>query len=113
VIVVERDAAAGGECVQRGTIPSKTLRESACHLLGLRARSEGVIDVAVPAHTKVATPHAPAEGRAREPRALPRPRSWSATRSSGCTGARASCRATGRGARAPDKSARRVRASSC
>src|SRR6185503_9712087 len=39
----------------RGTIPSKTLRESACYLLGLRARSEGVIDVSVPAQTKVAS----------------------------------------------------------
>jgi NAD(P) transhydrogenase len=55
VLLVDRDPAAGGECVQRGTIPSKTLRESACHLLGLRARSEGVIDVSVPPQTKVAS----------------------------------------------------------
>jgi NAD(P) transhydrogenase len=55
VLIVDRDPSAGGECVHRGTIPSKTLRESACYLLGLRARSEGVIDVAMPAQTKVAS----------------------------------------------------------
>jgi NAD(P) transhydrogenase len=55
VLIVDREPAAGGECVQRGTIPSKTLRESAAYLLGLRARSEGVIEVSVPAQTKVAS----------------------------------------------------------
>jgi len=55
VLLVDRDPAAGGECVQRGTIPSKTLRESAAYLVGLRARSEGVIEVSVPAQTKVAS----------------------------------------------------------
>jgi len=55
VLIVDRDPSAGGECVQRGTIPSKTLRESANYLVGLRARSEGVIDVSVPAQTKVAS----------------------------------------------------------
>ena len=53
VLLVDRDPAAGGECVQRGTIPSKTLRETASYLIGLRARSEGVIDVSVPTQTKV------------------------------------------------------------
>ncbi len=53
VLLVERDAALGGECVQRGTIPSKTLRETANHLAGLRQRSAGVIDVEVPANLKV------------------------------------------------------------
>jgi NAD(P) transhydrogenase len=55
VLLVDRDPSAGGECVQRGTIPSKTLRESASYLIGLRARSEGVIEVSVPAETKVAS----------------------------------------------------------
>lgn len=55
VLLVDRDPTAGGECVQRGTIPSKTLRESAAYLIGLRARSEGVIEVSVPAQTKVAS----------------------------------------------------------
>jgi NAD(P) transhydrogenase len=55
VLLVDRDPAAGGECVQRGTIPSKTLRESACYLVGLRARSEGAFDISVPAQAKVAS----------------------------------------------------------
>jgi len=55
VLLVDRDPTAGGECVQRGTIPSKTLRESASYLIGLRARSEGVIEVRVPPQTKVAS----------------------------------------------------------
>jgi NAD(P) transhydrogenase len=55
VLLVDRAPTAGGECVQRGTIPSKTLRESASYLLGLRARSEGVIEVNVPPETKVAS----------------------------------------------------------
>lgn len=54
VLVVDRDPAVGGECVQRGTIPSKTLRETACYMLGLRARTEGAFDVCMPAQTKVA-----------------------------------------------------------
>lgn len=54
-LLVEREARIGGECVHRGTIPSKTLRETAAYILGLRARSEGVIDVVVPAQTKVAS----------------------------------------------------------
>jgi len=45
VLVVEREVAIGGECVHRGTIPSKTLRENAAYLLGLRQRSGGVLDV--------------------------------------------------------------------
>lgn len=55
VLLVDRDPVAGGECVQRGTIPSKTLRESAAYLVGLRARSEGVIEVSVPARATVAS----------------------------------------------------------
>ena len=55
VLLVDRQAAAGGECVRRGTIPSKTLRETAAYLLGLRARSEGEIDVVLPAQMKVAS----------------------------------------------------------
>ncbi len=37
VVVVERERSVGGECVQRGTIPSKTLREVALALTGRRA----------------------------------------------------------------------------
>ncbi len=55
VLVIDRERSVGGECVQRGTIPSKTLRESAAYVLGLRARSEGVLDVRVPPETQVAS----------------------------------------------------------
>ena len=54
VVLVDRDKNIGGECVQRGTIPSKTLRESAVYLQGLRNRSEGVLDVDLPPNLKVA-----------------------------------------------------------
>ncbi len=48
VLVVERERAVGGECVHRGTIPSKTLRETAVHLAGLERRSGGVLDRKLP-----------------------------------------------------------------
>ena len=38
VCIVEREQGVGGACVHRGTIPSKTLRETAVQLTGLRAR---------------------------------------------------------------------------
>jgi NAD(P) transhydrogenase len=38
VCVVERDQGVGGACVHRGTIPSKTLRETAMHLAAFRSR---------------------------------------------------------------------------
>jgi NAD(P) transhydrogenase len=38
-LMVEREARIGGECVHRGTIPSKTLRESAVYFAGLRRRA--------------------------------------------------------------------------
>jgi len=38
VALVEREAVLGGACVNTGTIPSKTLRESALHLSGFRQR---------------------------------------------------------------------------
>ncbi|MCE9593192.1 MAG: Si-specific NAD(P)(+) transhydrogenase [Planctomycetes bacterium] len=41
VLLVERDTAVGGECVHRGTIPSKSLRESAVSCL--RARQLGLV----------------------------------------------------------------------
>ncbi|MCK6446791.1 MAG: Si-specific NAD(P)(+) transhydrogenase [Planctomycetes bacterium] len=42
VLLVERDTAVGGECVHRGTIPSKTLRESA--MAGVRRAQLGLGD---------------------------------------------------------------------
>ncbi|MCU1245145.1 MAG: Soluble pyridine nucleotide transhydrogenase [Acidobacteria bacterium] len=38
VALVERESVPGGACVNTGTIPSKTLRESALHLSGFRQR---------------------------------------------------------------------------
>lgn len=38
VALIEREAVPGGACVNTGTIPSKTLRESALHLSGFRQR---------------------------------------------------------------------------
>jgi len=53
VLLVDRSAAPGGECVQRGTIPSKTLRESALYLAGLKQRAAGIVSSELDAHTKV------------------------------------------------------------
>jgi NAD(P) transhydrogenase len=55
VLIVDREPAAGGECVQRGTIPSKTLRESAACLAGLRARSEDMLELKLPPQTRVSS----------------------------------------------------------
>jgi len=53
VLLIDRDATPGGECVHRGTIPSKTLRESALYLAGLKQRSAGLATPELPADTKV------------------------------------------------------------
>lgn len=55
VVVIEEGAAVGGACVHRGTIPSKTLRETAVALGLLRRRSAGVLDVQPPAELKLAS----------------------------------------------------------
>ena len=47
VLIIDREPTAGGECVQRGTIPSKTLRESAAYMAGLRARSEDMLELSL------------------------------------------------------------------
>lgn len=52
VLLIERGNV-GGECVFRGTIPSKTLRESALHLVGLKDRAQGLFDVHLGPDTKV------------------------------------------------------------
>jgi NAD(P) transhydrogenase len=53
VALIEREPVVGGACVNTGTIPSKTLRESALHLSGFRQRGfrEGSIDLTVNAIT--------------------------------------------------------------
>ena len=53
VLLIEREAEVGGECVHRGTIPSKTLREVSVYLSGLRRRSAGVLDYELGADLKV------------------------------------------------------------
>ncbi len=55
VLLVERESGVGGECVRRGTIPSKTLRESAVYLQGLKARTAGILDLDLAAGTRVAS----------------------------------------------------------
>jgi NAD(P) transhydrogenase len=55
VLIVERERAFGGECVRRGTIPSKTLRETALFLSGLRQRAAGVFDADFSEGVKVAS----------------------------------------------------------
>jgi len=53
VLLIEQGATIGGECVHRGTIPSKTLRETAIYLSGLKARSEGVLSQEIRSDLKV------------------------------------------------------------
>ena len=46
VALIEREPVLGGACVNTGTLPSKTLRESALHLSGFRQRGfTGAVDV--------------------------------------------------------------------
>ncbi len=54
-LVVEREISIGGSCVQRGTIPSKTLRETAMALSGFKARSGGVFTVTAREDLQVAS----------------------------------------------------------
>ena len=54
VAVIEREPGVGGGCVYRGTIPSKTLRESALQL-DRSKRSSSTLDVRVPPNILVAS----------------------------------------------------------
>jgi NAD(P) transhydrogenase len=48
VALVEREPVPGGACVNTGTVPSKTLRESALHLSGFRQRGfRGAVDLQI------------------------------------------------------------------
>lgn len=48
VALIEREVVPGGACVNTGTIPSKTLRESALHLSGFRQRGfRDAVDVTI------------------------------------------------------------------
>jgi len=53
VAVVEQEAGVGGMCVHRGTIPSKTLRETALHLSRLR-RSAALLEFTIKPDLEVA-----------------------------------------------------------
>jgi len=55
VLVVEQVARPGGACVHRGTIPSKTLRETAVALGLVRRRSAGAFDLKLPDDLKLAS----------------------------------------------------------
>jgi NAD(P) transhydrogenase len=47
VALIEKEPVVGGACVNTGTIPSKTLRESALHLRGFKTRELFGVDLAV------------------------------------------------------------------
>jgi NAD(P) transhydrogenase len=53
VLVLERDAAVGGECVHRGTIPSKALREGALRLTSLRRSALAGLELELPRGARV------------------------------------------------------------
>lgn len=48
VCLIEREVGVGGACVHRGTIPSKTLRETALHLSEMRNRVGGHVRIELP-----------------------------------------------------------------
>lgn len=50
VVLIEQEVSVGGECVRRGTIPSKTLRETALALSAFEARTGGVVRLPVGDH---------------------------------------------------------------
>lgn len=52
-LLLDRNAQVGGECVHRGTIPSKTLRESAVYFSGLRRRASDIVGTQLGPHTLV------------------------------------------------------------
>jgi NAD(P) transhydrogenase len=53
VLLVERSRSVGGACVRFGTIPSKTLRETALALGKFRRLTSHVLDVKMPEHTQI------------------------------------------------------------
>ncbi|MCC6672742.1 MAG: Si-specific NAD(P)(+) transhydrogenase [Planctomycetes bacterium] len=54
VLLVERERGPGGACVHHGTIPSKTLRETALHLQRVRRLGVGLPEIVIPEHQQVA-----------------------------------------------------------
>ncbi len=55
VLLVERARAIGGECVRHGTIPSKTLRQTAVQLSSIRERLDGLSTVELSDDVRVAS----------------------------------------------------------
>ena len=53
VLLIERSRSVGGACVRFGTIPSKTLRETALALGKFRRLTSHVLDVRMPEHTQI------------------------------------------------------------
>ena len=53
VLVIEKGHRVGGVCVHTGTIPSKTLRETALALGKFRRLTSEVMDVKMPEHSAV------------------------------------------------------------
>jgi NAD(P) transhydrogenase len=47
-VLIDREAHAGGACVRHGTIPSKTLRETAVAFEAFARRTGGVVSATVP-----------------------------------------------------------------
>ncbi|GIX48632.1 MAG: NAD(P)(+) transhydrogenase [Candidatus Tectimicrobiota bacterium] len=55
VVIIEQGSRVGGACVHYGTIPSKTLRETAVSLAGFRQRCAGFFDLRLHPEIAVAT----------------------------------------------------------
>lgn len=55
VIVIEQEAKVGGACVHRGTIPSKTLRETAASFIGFRRRTGNIFKLELNEETQIST----------------------------------------------------------
>ena len=55
VCVIEREIGVGGACVHRGTIPSKTLRETALHMTELRRRLGTHVRIELPPDLQLAS----------------------------------------------------------
>jgi NAD(P) transhydrogenase len=54
-LLIEKEASVGGACVSRGTIPSKTLRETALALTGFRKKSADVCPISMGEDIQVAS----------------------------------------------------------
>ncbi len=55
VIVIEQEGKVGGACVHRGTIPSKTLRETAAAFIGFRRRTGNIFKLELNEETQIST----------------------------------------------------------